>query len=61
MNSEAENFMKSLTKAIRAAHVEKKNWKKELYAFLLNYRATPHTDKRNNDHSKEERKVYYSE
>ena len=42
-NSAAENFMKPLTKAVRAAHTEKKNWKKELYMFLLNYRATPHT------------------
>ena len=42
-NSEAENFMKPLTKTIRAAHTEKKDWKKELYTFLLNYRATPHS------------------
>jgi len=42
-NSEAENFMKPLTKALRAAYTEKKNWKKEIYTFLLNYRATPHT------------------
>ena len=41
-NSEAENFMKPLTKAIRANHAEGKNWKKELHPFLLNYRATPH-------------------
>ena len=42
-NSEAENFMKPLTKTIRAAHTEKKDWKKELHTFLLNYRATPHS------------------
>ena len=42
-NSEAENFMKPLTKAICSAYTEKKNWKKEIYTFLLNYRATPHT------------------
>ena len=42
-NSEAENFMKPLTKAIRSAHAEGKNWKKDLYLFLLNYRATPHS------------------
>lgn len=41
-NSEAENFMKPLTKTIRAARTENKDWKKELYTFLLNYRATPH-------------------
>ena len=34
-NSEAENFMKPLTKARRG-------WKKDLYRFMLNYRATPH-------------------
>lgn len=42
-NSEAENFMKPLTKAIRAARTEKKDWKKELYTLLLNYRATLHS------------------
>ena len=41
-NSEAENFMKPLTKAVRAAHAEGRDWKKDLYRFLLNYRATPH-------------------
>ena len=42
-NSEAENFMKPLTKAVRSANVEGRQWKKDLYRFLLNYRATPHT------------------
>ena len=42
-NSEAENFMKPLTKAIRSANSEGKNWKQHLYQFLLNYRATPHS------------------
>ena len=41
-NSEAENFMKPLTKAIRSAHAEGRDWKKDLYRFMLNYRATPH-------------------
>ena len=41
-NSEAENFMKPLTKSIRAANMERRDWKKELHIFLLNYRATPH-------------------
>ena len=41
-NSEAENLMKPLTKAIRSARVEGQAWKKHLYKFLLNYRATPH-------------------
>ena len=42
-SSKAENFMKSLTKTIRAAQTEKKDCKKELYTFLLNYRATPYS------------------
>ena len=42
-NSEAESFMKPLTKAIRSAHAEGKQWIKHLYKFLLNYRTTPHT------------------
>ena len=41
-NSEAENFMKPLSKAIKSGHVMKKDWKKEVNVFLLNYRATPH-------------------
>ena len=42
-NSEAESFMKPLTKAVRSAKAEGQQWKKHLYRFLLNYRATPHT------------------
>ena len=42
-NSEAESFMKPLTKAIRSAHVEGKTWRKHLYKFLLNYRMTLHS------------------
>lgn len=41
-NAQAESFMKPLNKAIKAANVEKKSWKQELYKFLRNYRATPH-------------------
>ena len=41
-NSEAESFMKPLLKSILTARTEGRNWKKELYTFLLNYRATPH-------------------
>ena len=41
-NSEAEGFMKPLTKAIRSAHTEGKQWTNHLYEFLLNYRTTPH-------------------
>ena len=42
-NGEAESFMKPVTKAIRSAHAEGRDWKKDLYRFLLNYRATPHS------------------
>jgi hypothetical protein len=42
-NPEVENFMKPRTKVIRAAHIEQKEWKRDLYKFLLNYRAMPHT------------------
>ena len=40
-NLEAENFMKPMEKAIRAARIRKKDWRKEL--FLLDYRDTSHT------------------
>ena len=33
--------MKPITKAIKSAYCEQKNWKKEIYCFLLNYRSTP--------------------
>ena len=42
-NAEAENFMKPLKKCIQAAYMENKSWRTELYKFLLNYRATPHS------------------
>ena len=41
-NAEAENFNKVLEKTIRTAQIEGRDWKRELYRFLLNYRATPH-------------------
>lgn len=41
-NSEVERFNRTIEKAIRAAHLENKNWKEELDTFLLNYRSTPH-------------------
>ena len=40
--SQTESFMKPTTKAIKSAYCEQKNWKKEIYCFLLNYRSTPH-------------------
>ena len=42
-NGEAERFMTTLEKCIRAATVEHKNWKQELNKFLRQYRATPHS------------------
>ena len=42
-NGEAERFMKTLGKCVRAATVEHKSWKQELYKFLRQYRATPHS------------------
>ena len=42
-NGEAERVMKTLGKCVRAATVEHKNWKQELYKFLRQYRATPHS------------------
>lgn len=42
-NGEAESFKKPLTKAVRSAHAEGRDWKKELHRFLLNYRTTPHS------------------
>ena len=42
-NAEVENFMKPITKAIRAACIENKDWKRELFKFLMNYRVTPHS------------------
>ena len=42
-NAQAESFNKPLMKCVKSAHVERKNWKQELYCFLRQYRATPHT------------------
>ena len=42
-NAVAERFMKTIGKVCKCAHVDGKSWKQELYRFLRNYRATPHT------------------
>ena len=42
-NSESERFIRTLNKTLRAAHLENKNWQQELFHFLRNYRATPHS------------------
>jgi hypothetical protein len=41
-NSQAEGLNKPLLKSIRAAKIQHKNWKQELYTFLRMYRCTPH-------------------
>ena len=42
-DGEAERFMPNLKRRVQTAVVEGKNWKQELYKFLRQYRATPHT------------------
>ena len=41
-NGSAEKFMQPLQKAIKTAHTEGLNYKREIVKFLQNYRATPH-------------------
>ena len=42
-NGEVGRFMRTIKKVIKAAVMERKTWKQEMYKFLRNYRATPHT------------------
>jgi len=42
-NGEVERQNKTLLKAIRIAHSEGKDWKRELNKFLVAYRSTPHS------------------
>ena len=49
-NAQAEGFNKPLMKAIRSAVVEQRNWKHEMYQFLLQYRATPRTSTKFSPH-----------
>ena len=49
-NAQAEGFNKPLMKAIRSAVVEQRNWKQEMYQFLRQYRATPHTSTKFSPH-----------
>lgn len=42
-NGEVERQNRSLLKAMRVAHSEGRDWRKELQKFLLGYRSTPHT------------------
>ena len=42
-NGQAEAFMKPLGKVVKTAQLEGKSWKREMYNFVRNYRATPHS------------------
>ena len=42
-NGEVERQNRTLLKALKIANVEGKDWKSEMYKFLLAYRSTPHT------------------
>ena len=42
-NGEVERFMRTVKKVIKAAVMENKTWKQEMYKFLRNCKATPHT------------------
>ena len=42
-NGEVERFVKTMKKCVKAAKSEGKNWRKEMQAFLRNYRTTPHS------------------
>ena len=41
-NAAVERFNRTIEIAIRTAHAEGKDWRTDIYTFLLNYRATPH-------------------
>ncbi|XP_062621595.1 uncharacterized protein K02A2.6-like [Saccostrea cucullata] len=42
-NGEVERFNATLKKSAQIAKVERKDWRFEIYKFLLNYRNTPHS------------------
>ncbi|GFO30157.1 Pol polyprotein [Plakobranchus ocellatus] len=42
-NAETERFMRTIKKTIKAAQVEHKNWKQEMFKFLRAYRTTKHS------------------
>ena len=42
-NRLVERFMQPLVKSATASAVEGHNWKNEIYTFIANYRATPHS------------------
>ena len=42
-NVEVERFMRTIKGCINTAKIEGKNWKREMWVFLCNYHATPHS------------------
>ena len=42
-NGSAKSLMKNMSKVIRNAIVERKDWRQTLYQFLRSYRSTPHS------------------
>lgn len=42
-NGVAERFMRNIGKACKCAQIQGRPWKQELYLYLRNYRATPHS------------------
>ena len=45
-NGEVERFVRTVKKVIKTVNLEGKSWKQEMYRFLRNFRATPHTTTR---------------
>ena len=41
-NGQVERFMPNLTKVAQTAIIEKKDWRAEIYRFLVAYRNSPH-------------------
>ena len=41
-NAETERFMRTVKKSVKAASAQGKNWKQEMFRFLLDFRTTPH-------------------
>ena len=41
-NAETERFMRTVKKSIKTALNKSRNWKQELFKFLLDYQTTPH-------------------
>ena len=42
-NGECQRFMRNLEKVVQGARTENKPWRREVYKFLRNYHATPHS------------------